>query len=266
MPSPFPGMDPYLEHPASWQGTHNMFIAFLVESLNAVLPSRYVATSEVRCYIAASAPQTIRPDLAVTERPHAQPQANRSGVAVVGDPFVLVRGYPLEEHKEAYVNITDVKSGNRIVTAIELLSYTNKTLRNEGRALYRAKQTELLASNTHFIEIDLLRTGEHTVAVPEALLPPESPRDYVVCLHRSGHGLEYAVWPISIRQRLPRIAVPLDEDVQDMELDLQAVFNRLYDAGAYGKQIDYTQNPVPPLSAEDAAWANALLHEHGLRD
>jgi hypothetical protein len=258
-------MDPYLEKPVRWQGTHNMLIAYLAEALNAVLPARYVATIEVRCYIAVPERESIRPDLGVLETPGRVTNPGATALAVVGDPPLLLRGYAMEE-QEAYIDIVDVENGERIVTAIELLSHTNKTLRNEGRVLYRAKQAELLASQTHLIEIDLLRAGEHTVTVPAPLLQPGDPRDYIVCLHRSGHGMEYATRLSSVRQRLPRIGVPLDEGIQDIELDLQAVLDHCYDAGRFDRKIDYTQAPIPPLRAEDAVWADTLLRERGLRN
>jgi hypothetical protein len=33
----------------------------------------------------------------------------------------------------------------------------------------------------------------------------------------------------------------------------------------FGTWVNYRQPPDPPLSSEDAAWANRLLREHGLR-
>src|SRR4051794_31039689 len=43
MPSPFPGMDPYLEDPRIFAGLHGRLITYLAEALEAVLPRRYVA-------------------------------------------------------------------------------------------------------------------------------------------------------------------------------------------------------------------------------
>jgi len=127
-------------------------------ALNAVLPQRYVSSVEARCYIAGPERGDLRRGLGVLETPGRATCAGTTASAVVGDPPLLVRGYAVEE-QEAYIDIIDVEHGERVVTVIELLSLTNKTLRNEGRALYRAKQAELLASHIHLIEIDLLRAG-----------------------------------------------------------------------------------------------------------
>jgi hypothetical protein len=48
-------------------------------------------------------------------------------------------------------------------------------------------------------------------------------------------------------------------------LDLNAVLPAAYDHGAYDLSVDYRKEPDPPLSGEDAAWADALLRERGLR-
>ena len=54
------------------------------------------------------------------------------------------------------------------------------------------------------------------------------------------------------------------EDVEPV-LDLQALINQVYDRAGYDFEIDYTAEPVPALSEADAAWADGLLRETGLR-
>ena len=265
MPGPFPGMDPYLESPSSWQGTHNALIVHVAETLNSILPVPYAATIEMRCFIGRP-DSPIRPDVAVRETPlsYAQSRRGNSALADSGDPAFIVRIFP-EEIEEAYVDIVNIEDGRHIVTTLEILSHTNKTTRDDGRRLYREKQRKIMASSAHLIEIDLLRVGRHTVACPETVLKPAHEYDYLICLHRAGRGLEFEVWMNSLRDRLPRIAVPLDKDVDDVILDLQAVLNHTYDAGAYTRIVDYSREAAPPLSPDDLAWADQLLKDHGLR-
>ena len=154
---------------------------------------------------------------------------------------------------------------SRVVTVIEVLSPANKAAGSEGRQLYLAKQRDLLAGETSLIEIDLLRRGEHTVAPPRQDLIPYGPWDYLVSLHRGGESLRYEAWLNGVRDRLPCISVPLSPGDDDVPLPLQPVFVRCYDTGRYGDEIDYRQEPVPPLGDADAEWANALLRERGLR-
>lgn len=266
MPGPFPGMDPYLEKPTRWLGAHRKLIVAIEAALNAILPAPYVANVEGRCYIERPGNE-IRPDIFVSELPYPVPTTT-SGTAVAerSDPALIFRAYAEEETVETFVDIWNVEDNQRVVATIELLSHTNKTTQNRGRELYLAKQRTVLASPTHLIEIDLLRSGKHTVAVPQDVFRPEHRYDYLICLHRAGTGLTYTVWLNTLRQRLPRIAVPLEEGVADVLLDLQAVFDRNYDEGAYLRKIDYRQDPVPPLNADDAEWANILLQSGGLRN
>jgi len=48
-------------------------------------------------------------------------------------------------------------------------------------------------------------------------------------------------------------------------LDLQVVFKRAYDNGAYADLIDYTRPPKALLAPDDTAWAEALMREKELR-
>ncbi|MFQ6044287.1 MAG: DUF4058 family protein, partial [Candidatus Poribacteria bacterium] len=155
---------------------------------------------------------------------------------------------------------------SRVVTVIEVLSPSNKIAGSEGRQLYLTKQREILSSQTHLIEIDLLRQGEHTVAPPREMLLRKGKWDYLVCLHRSGQRGRYEVWAITLRQRLPRIHIPLQDSDPDIVLDLQAVFNRCYDEGAYARRLNYRSEPPIPLPDKNAQWSNELLREQGLRE
>jgi hypothetical protein len=70
---------------------------------------------------------------------------------------------------------------------------------------------------------------------------------------------------VSVRQPLPAIGIPLRDPDPDVTLDLGAVMNAAYEDGGYDLSVDYRKKPEPPLRREDAAWADRLLREHGLR-
>src|SRR5512132_3334772 len=74
VPPPFPGMDPYLEHPALWPGVHNGLIAALPLSLAPQLRPRYYVAIEERLYITEPDQRVFvgRPDLAVIGQPVAE--------------------------------------------------------------------------------------------------------------------------------------------------------------------------------------------------
>jgi hypothetical protein len=221
MPSPFPGMDPYLEHPAVFPGLHDRLIAYLSEALQARLPEPYYAE--------------------------------------IGERLVVT--VPQDQFREPYVEIRAGGESERVVATIEVLSLTNKMAGIRGRELYLRKQREVLASQIHLVEIDLLRAGQHTTAVPLSRARARAgPFDYHVCLHRFDNWEDFFVYPVRLPDRLPEVAIGLLPGDGDVAVDLQDVFQRSYDAGPYRRRIRYRQTePVPPLEPEARQWAARLL-------
>lgn len=173
---------------------------------------------------------------------------------------------PHEERRETVVEIYGRQDQERLVTSIEVLSLANKTSGEQGREMYLRKQREVLNSRVHLVEIDLLRAGQHTTAVPLACaLPKTGPFDYHVCIHHFDNLEDYFIYTILLTERLPEIAVPLLPGDPPVNVDLQAVFDRCYDTGPYRRRVRYAETaPVPPLKAEQAEWAMRLLREKGL--
>ena len=122
------------------------------------------------------------------------------------------------------------------------------------------KRREILASETHFIEIDLLRVGER---FPVAGPLPSAP--YFVILSRSNLRPRIEVWPISIDAVLPRVPIPLLAGDPDSELDLQLAVRSVYDLYHYDADINYLRPPSLPLPLEQTEWAEKLLQEAGRR-
>ena len=161
--------------------------------------------------------------------------------------------------REARIEVIDRKD-RAVVTVIEILSPANKVRGSQGRASYDLKRREIMRSPSHFIEIDLLRSGA-------GFSPFENlgPHEYGVHLSRTQRRPRGTLWPIRLDQKLPAIPVPLLEGDADAELDLQLVLDTSYDLADYGEEVDYRTEPTPPLSAEQAQWADALLRERRLR-
>ena len=266
MPSPFPGMDPFLESPRFFPDFHDSMIFCLKEALQPMLPGNYFAQSNERVWVEASERNVI-PDVSVTkilQPPRRDREESR--VAVLDpdtDAAVLVEyTFDQEEEREIFLDIFSLNGPDReLVTSIEILSPTNKKPGEDGRGIYRAKQREMLAAEVHLIEIDLLRGGTHTTAVPRQLVERKfGPFDYHACVHRWDDSSRYRVYPIRLSDRLPVIAVPLKAADGYVKLDLQAVFARCYEASGYAKAIDYKRDaPEPAFSAEQAAWVRTIL-------
>lgn len=254
MPGPFPGMDPYLERAGIWQGFHNSFIAYLNEALNLALPDRFLARSEMRVYIDQAPPVRAVPDVSVfavargTDGPRAAIAAHPRPIS---SPLEIV----LETRREAFLEILDRANGNRIVMVIELLSPENK--RGAGREEYRRKQQAVLESSAHLVEIDLLRGGSATVFAPSI----EGDRGYRVSLADFRRPWSAFLWRVDLREPLPVLSLPLTDDSGPVTVDPQAVFDRCYDAGRYAAVLDdaYSGPTEPPLSADDALWAQERL-------
>lgn len=259
MPLIFPDMDPYLEHIQVWPDVHASFIVYLSEHLLPLLRPRYIVAVESRVFVEGPGLEhPIIPDASVRL---THPELRSEAVAVLeADPMVEVQVSALEI-QETYLTIRDRQAQQRIVTVIELVSPTNKYA-GPGRASYVAKQTEVQHSTAHLVEIDLLRLGPHVLAVPEETARYHGPYDYLVCINRAvGWREGFQLYPRRLRDRLPRIRLPLAAPDADLVLDLQAVLARTYEAGGYVDRLDYSAPCLPPLSPEDQRWADELIRE-----
>jgi hypothetical protein len=222
-----------------------------------LLRPRYIVAIETRAFVEQPAiERPIIPDAWV--RP-ARPAPAHEAVAVLeADAAVEVRIAPVEI-EETYLTIRDWQSGQRLVTVIELVSPTNKYA-GPGRVSYVVKQTAVRQSTAHLIEIDLLRTGPHVLAVPEWAARQHAPYDYLVCVNRAVALREcFHLYPRRVRERLPRIRLPLAAPDPDIVLDIQAVLAHTYEAAGYADRLDYTTPCVPPLTPEDQSWADGLI-------
>jgi hypothetical protein len=261
MKSPFPGMDPWLE--SHWGDVHSSLAIYTRDELQPQLPPDLRARVEE--YVSVESDELtggFYPDVRVVERPStAGTQAAEAGAVAVAEPLVV----PLSLEPETIrgVRIVDYSSGHRVITAIEFLSPANK-LRTDGREAYRRKRREILAGGAHLIEIDLLRAGPYTLAVPEDALPSEYTVPYRVAVVRCGERACGEVYRVSLRESLPRIRVPLRVTDRDVVLDLQSVVDKAYANGGYD-DLDYAADPRPPLTGDDAVWADELLRQAGRR-
>ena len=117
-----------------------------------------------------------------------------------------------------------------------------------------------MASDVHWVEIDLLRAG-----APSVTRPALRPSDYRILVSRAGERTKARYWPVGLRQPLPVIGIPLRAPDADVPLDLATVLRAAYDRGAYDLSVDYRREPDPPLKNEDAGWADRLLRQQKLR-
>lgn len=266
MPSPFPGMDPFLEHPDFFPDLHGRLHVYISEALQTRLPVPYFAVINERLWVETSA-RYVEPDTDVIHGGLAVEEPDGGGVAVAARARTtpLVFEVTHDERSEAYVEIRTrtADGGERIVTVIEVLNLSNKTPGEKGRVLYLEKQREVLGSAIHLIEIDLLRGGEHTTPMAlERLQRKARPFDYHVSVHRFDQRGRFFIYPWKLEVPLPEIAVPLLPGHGEVPLDLQAVFTRCYDTGPYRRRVRYEpERIVAPLAEERTEWLNQVLSQ-----
>jgi Protein of unknown function (DUF4058) len=260
MPSPFPGMDPYLEGEL-WSNFHSQLAVEIARNLIPKLVPRYVAVTEKYQYVVGPeeigitlGPESVIPDVTVS-RSSSRAMAKAAARATVA-PLTLdtVVSIPINH---VWVKILDL-SNRLLVTAIEFLSPTNK--KGHGRRKYLKKRRRLLLSQAHLMGIDLLRSG-HRVPMADPL--PDAA--YFIFLCRAGQRPATQVWPITLDQALPIVKVPLLKGDPDVELNLQQVFDAVYDLGGMAYLIDYGKPPDVPLGPDWAGWADDLLRAAGMR-
>ncbi len=268
MPSPFPGMDPWLEDPNVFPDLHDTLIVYLREALNATLPPGYFAATTTIVWVDDT--QRSQPDVSLMARSHpvrpSRPDRN-GGVAILENPtrLQLLGTRPAIEAETVEEKYLEIRSadGERIVTAIEILSRSNKVAGGAGRRAYLDKQLEFCLGGVNMVEIDLLRSGTHTTAAPRPSLAllHSGPVHYHVCVTESGevNRLFGAAFPLE--HPLPEIEIPLEPGVPRVVIALQPLLDRAYDTGRYSIRTDYAQPPTPPLSPEEQAWADGILRE-----
>jgi hypothetical protein len=250
MPSPFPGMNPYLERVGIWHDFHERFIPLAAEMLGGPLAPKYVTHIDEHVYIREMPLEERRlvgrGDVTVHRTPVVA--GTRAGTVAVAPARVQIPQVDMEHL--SFLEIRD-RDNWEVVTVIELLSPANKYA-GADREQYLAKRSQLLASAAHFVEIDLLRGG------PRLPLKPLPDCDYYVMVSRVEERPEAGLWPIRLREPLPAVPIPLRSPDADVELDLQAALHRIYDAAHY-ELYAYREPPEPRLSAEDAAWAQQYV-------
>ncbi len=264
MPSPFPGMDPYLE--AHWRDVHASLIIYARDALQGVLPSSLRARVEES--ILLETPQGIGdhplyPDVRVVEYTSKRNQGTHAEAGVAVAVPLLVDTEP-KYLSETFIEIMDRESGNRVVTIIEFLSPSSK-FPGPNREQYLRKQREVCSSDTNLVEIDLNRFGAHTLAFPLDHINPRFRTAYMACVRRTTRRGKAEVYPLPLWERLRVVKVPLRPDDADVQLELQALVEQCYRNGAYESTLNYAVDPDPPLSGADELWADERLHELGLR-
>jgi hypothetical protein len=252
IPSPFPGMNPYLEQDTVWHDFHLRLCPAISEALVPQVRPKYFVKMEEHLYV-HELPDDVavflgRSDVSVTDSPER-------GTGTMGTISTIAPTYgtihpQVDLERESFIEIRN-RETRRLVTVIEVLSPSNKK-RGADRDQYIAKRMQYLHSTTHFVELDLLRGW------PRMPVKGLGKCDYCLLVSRYEERPRVALWPLGLRDRLPAIPIPLQAPDPDAMLDLAATVNHIYDSAGYADYI-YGGSPQPSLSADDAAWSREIL-------
>lgn len=210
MDSPFPGMNPYLENPATWPNLHSRLIVALANLLGPRIRPKYRVVVEM-------------PDIV----------------------------------RHRYLEIRSLRTGD-VITVIEILSPVNK--RRIGRQKYESKRLEILESQTHLVEVDLLHEGQ-----PMPVLNYEQENHYRVLVSASGERPQAQLYPFNVQQPVPTFWVPLVVGDDAIAVELKPLLDEIYELSGYDLDVDYSQDPVPKWSASELAWIDKQLQSQQLR-
>jgi hypothetical protein len=227
MPSPFPGMDPFLEEETLWPVFQHQLVTCLYQILLPGLVDRYRARVAQRHY--------------TTEQP-------------------LFTSIVREEHHEELIEIRQ-RNDSRIITLVDVVSPANKTT-DSGRGAYLAKRREGKGSGANLVEIDLVLQGQPLLDYSREGLPDW---DYAVTVTRAAQPDRFEIYTTTLQKKLPRFRLPLGGDDRDTVVDLHTTFNRAFDQGSFAAKIDYKRDPAVPLNTEDRQWLDDVLKQHKLR-
>lgn len=251
MPSPFPGMNPYLEQEDAWSDFHQSLIHEIRDQLTPQLRPAYIVKIEHHVFI-RELPEDqwrmfARADVAVADRHHGD---NGSSTVAIQAPAMGQVPLAVDIERHAFLEIRD-RAKRELVAVIEVLSPSNK---NPGpdREQYLVKRNQLLLSSVHLVEIDLLRGGPR---LPVQNLPA---CDYFMLVSRAGARPEVELWPLHLADPLPPIPIPVHAGRTDATLNLKPLLDRVYDGAGYEDYI-YQFKPQPPLTKEQLAWSQQFV-------
>ena len=251
MPSPFPGMDPYLEGQGFWPDFHAKFINYAQEALADQLPDHYEVRIEERfslVFVPDPRGKRLQPDVAILHRVASSPRPTAPmGLATLQPVTIPLMTAATERVRETRIEIRR-RPGRVLVGVIELLSPSNKEA--PGFQEYAEKRLALIAQPVHLVELDLL-VGGHRLPMGG----PLPPGDYFALVSRADRRPESDVYAWTVRQPLPSIPIPLAAADPDALLDVAGVFTLAFERGRYARSIDYDAPLTISLDPQDRAWA-----------
>lgn len=257
MPSPFPGMDPFIES-LNWKNFHTSLCVALRNQLVPQVVPEFIVELEERLVIETEDNGgSFYADLGV-KREMAKSETDEAVAAPVAVAETKTVTYSrVEPSREVYLRIIE-RETTRLVTVIEVFSPWNK--RPGGHEEYLAKRDALSQAGMNLVEIDLLRRGRRLPTV-ESLVGG----DYFAFVSRAEERPKMTLYQWTIRDPMPTVTVPLDPFQRNVTLRLQEAFAKVYDEAGYDYSIDYARPLSPPARKSDAEWIEERLRDRSAK-
>ncbi len=262
--SPFPGMNPYLENPATWPNLHSRLIVAIANVLGPQIRPKYRVVVEEAVYKQDQSEQTLLvgvPDVSVrqSDRSRIEPSEPliKGNTAVMVPESVTVTVPMPETVRHRYLEIRSLRTSD-VITVIEILSPVNK--RGIGRQKYESERLEILESQTNLVEIDLLHEG-----LPMPVLGYEMASHYQILVSDSSSRPQAQLYPFNVQQPVPTFWLPLEPEDGGIAIALKPLLDQIYKLSSYDLDIDYSQDPIPKWSSSDLAWIDQILKSQKLR-
>ncbi len=260
MASPFPGMDPYLENPATWPNVHSRLIVAIANFLGPQLRPTYRVVVEEAVYKNDAPNGTVLigvPDVSIRQTASTI-QGNHSNLAVA-EPLPVTVTLPMPATiRHRYLEIRSIQT-SEVITVIEILSPVNKR-HGSGRQKYENKRLEILESATHLVEIDLLHQYN-----PMPIAQGDCPSHYRILVSPSQTRPNACLYPFNLQNSLPIFLLPLRSEESQIAVNLQSLLSETYDLSGYDLEINYQQDPEPTWPQEELRWIDQYLKTQELR-
>ncbi len=267
MASPFPGMDPYLEHPQTWSNVHHRLITAIAIALAPQVRPKYRVVVEEATYQTEGRDSLLigMPDIAVARgrADASMPEGNIALQTPPAQPISVILPIP-SVIQQGYLEIREI-ANDAVITVLEVLSPINKR-NGKGRKDYLVKRETVLTSSTHWVEIDLLRQWEPMpIIASKDIESTDIVSDYRILVSASEQRPRAELYAFNIQDPIPVVSLPLAPQEPMPTLDLNGLMAQIYEQSGYDLVLDYRQDPKPPLSEVNLGWLDQWLRGKGLR-
>jgi hypothetical protein len=157
--------------------------------------------------------------------------------------------------RENYLGLYDTQTGS-LITLIDMVSPANKST-DSGRQAYLHTLRQARNVMANCIVIDLVLQGNPIIDYSSTKLPDY---DYTVTVVRSNDTTHHELYTVRLDKPLPRFRMPTSALDNGAIVDLQRIFDHVYEQGAFKEQIVHHGRHA--LKVKAASWnrLRQLLH------